>query len=171
MGQISSPTSHDAFKAHHSVTSVSGLGGICPFSKVISFLHSSYMLKYSLLNDSNSESFPTFLLLKWNKGQEFRLSTWSSRPSNSGPTFIELSFCKSSTDTFPSVKLVHSMSPSPDPTKTSYVYPLFCSRLSKCYPFFTFQLKSHILHETFPSHPSPKSCGFGNFCLYSLLES
>lgn len=67
IGQISSATFHDAFKAHDSVTSVSGLaggGGDCPFNEVISFPHSSYMLIHSLPNDSNDERLPTFLLLK-----------------------------------------------------------------------------------------------------------
>lgn len=81
----------DAFKAGESVTSVSGLGGTSPFRQVISFPPSSYMLICSLLNDSDNEKLSSFLLLRWNIGWEFILSTWYSRPSNSGLTFVELS--------------------------------------------------------------------------------
>lgn len=62
--QNSSATSHDAFKAHEPVTSVWGLGGTCPFREIISFPYPSYVLRHSLLNDSNSERLLNFLLLK-----------------------------------------------------------------------------------------------------------
>ena len=96
-----------------------------------------------------------FFMLGWNKGWGLRLclmlktlQLWSH--------FCRGKSCDSSTETFLPIQFIHSMSPSSDPIKASCVYSLYSSYLSKCYPFFTFQLKSHILHETFLNHPSPK---------------
>lgn len=129
--QIFSATSKDAFKAHESVTSVLGFGGICLFRE-LSPLHIPHICLYSLCwmiptKDSLTHRFFFCNVLRF--------------------FYRKLSSCQAY---FFSITILW-----PD-QNILCLFSFLSSHVSKCYPFFTFQLESHILHKTSPNHPRLK---------------